>query len=88
MANSQHQKPLELSGALDKFSYEDTTPEIGREFINVNIVDDLVNAQNADEVLRDLAITSRFDPPSRKNTLSNTGGISLTARRGLLPGAE
>ena len=58
MASEQYRRPLELSGALDKFSYEDTTPEIGREFLNVNIVDDLIKAENADEVLRDLAITS------------------------------
>jgi hypothetical protein len=54
----QHRKPLELHGALDKFKYEDTTPEIGREFLNVNIVDDLLKVDNADDVLRDLAITS------------------------------
>ncbi|RYO83143.1 hypothetical protein DL766_004657 [Monosporascus sp. MC13-8B] len=57
MAQSSHRKPLQLSGALDKFSYEDSTPEIGREFLNVNIVDDLIKAQNADDILRDLAIT-------------------------------
>ncbi|KAI0125350.1 taurine dioxygenase family protein [Xylariales sp. AK1849] len=50
-------EPLRLSGALDKFPHEETTPIIGREFLNVNIVDDLLNADNADELLRDLAIT-------------------------------
>ncbi|KAF2764376.1 taurine catabolism dioxygenase [Teratosphaeria nubilosa] len=49
--------PLELSRALDDFPYEDTTPIIGREFTSVNIVDDILNADNADERLRDLAIT-------------------------------
>lgn len=63
MVNPQHRKPLEFSGALDKFKYEDTTPEIGREFLNVNIVDDLLNAQNADKALRDLAITSKLTLP-------------------------
>jgi hypothetical protein len=53
-------KPLKQSGALEKFSYEETTPVIGREFLNVNIVDDLLNAPNADELIRDLAITSMF----------------------------
>lgn len=53
-------KPLKQSGALEKFSYEETTPVIGREFLNVNIVDDLLNASNADELIRDLAITSTF----------------------------
>ncbi|KAK8065747.1 taurine dioxygenase family protein [Apiospora hydei] len=50
-------KPLQLSGALSKFAYEETTPVIGREYLNVNIVDDLLSATNADELLRDLAIT-------------------------------
>ncbi|KAK3291777.1 uncharacterized protein B0H64DRAFT_408019 [Chaetomium fimeti] len=57
MATSQHCVPLELSGALDKFSFEETTPEVGREYAHVNIVDDLMNAENADDLLRDLAIT-------------------------------
>jgi hypothetical protein len=51
--------PLALSGALEKFSYEDSTPAIGREFHGVNIVDDLLNASNADQLLLDLAITSK-----------------------------
>lgn len=51
-------KPLNLSGALEKFEYEETTPAIGREYLGVNIVDDLLNASDADDVLRDLAITS------------------------------
>ena len=50
-------EPLKKSGALDKYKYEDTTPTIGREFINVNIVDDLLNSSDADALLKDLAIT-------------------------------
>lgn len=53
-------KPLNLSGALERFQYEDTTPVIGREFIGVNIVDDLLHAENADQLLRDVAITSKL----------------------------
>ncbi|KAF2702763.1 taurine catabolism dioxygenase [Pleomassaria siparia CBS 279.74] len=49
--------PLKKSGALDKFEFEDSTPVIGREFLSVNIVDDLLNAKDADALLRDLAIT-------------------------------
>ena len=52
-------KPLKLSGALHHFKFEESTPVIGREFLNVDIVDDLLNADNADERLRDLAITSK-----------------------------
>lgn len=51
-------QPLKLSGALDQFKHEETTPVIGREFIGVNIVNDLLNAEDADAKLRDLAITS------------------------------
>ncbi|KAI5207810.1 taurine dioxygenase family protein [Aureobasidium subglaciale] len=54
---SSFPKPLKQSGALEKFAYEETTPVIGREFSDVNIVDDLLNAPNADELIRDLAIT-------------------------------
>ncbi|KAI0171737.1 taurine catabolism dioxygenase [Hypoxylon sp. FL1284] len=49
--------PLKLTGALEKFSYEDTTPAIGREFPNINIVDNLLNSDEADVLIRDLAIT-------------------------------
>ncbi|RAK74613.1 TauD/TfdA dioxygenase family protein [Aspergillus fijiensis CBS 313.89] len=56
-AERQYPKPLKVSGALDKYEYEETTPVIGREYPTVNIVDDLLNAPNADELVRDLAIT-------------------------------
>ncbi|KAF1850371.1 taurine catabolism dioxygenase [Cucurbitaria berberidis CBS 394.84] len=50
--------PQKKSGALDaKFEYEEATPVIGREYPKVNIVDDILNASNADELIRDLAIT-------------------------------
>lgn len=50
--------PLKKSGVLDSsFKFEDTTPAIGREYRDTNIVDDLLNASNADDLLRDLAIT-------------------------------
>ncbi|KAI0112279.1 taurine catabolism dioxygenase [Hypoxylon sp. NC0597] len=55
--NASYPAPLSPTGALEKFSYEDTTPAIGREFLNVNIVDDLLNASNTDDLVRDLAIT-------------------------------
>lgn len=55
---SPYPQPLKLSGVLEEFAHEDTTPTIGREFPSINIVDDLLNAENADELIRDLAITS------------------------------
>lgn len=57
-------EPLKLSGALDGFKYEDTTPAIGREFLDINIVDDILNAEDADARLRDLAINSAPTNPS------------------------
>lgn len=56
---STYRKPLELKGALDHVQHFDVTPTIGREFIDVNLKDWL-RAPNADELLRDLAITSRL----------------------------
>lgn len=56
-------EPLKKSGALDTaFEFEEITPVIGREYPKANIVDDLVNAPNSDELLRDLAITSKPIP--------------------------
>jgi hypothetical protein len=62
-------EPLKLSGALEKFFYEESTPVIGREFPNVNIVDDLLHGENSNELLRDLAIISNlFFELARINT--------------------
>lgn len=51
-------EPMATSGALGHFSFEDTTPVIGREYINVNIVDDLIRTEHTEALIRDLAITS------------------------------
>jgi hypothetical protein len=54
-------KPLQQSGLLNKkFEGDDLTPVIGREFAATNIVDDLMNATDADTLLQDLAITSEW----------------------------
>lgn len=56
---SRNTGPLKKSGALDTaFEFDDVTPTIGREYLTAQIVEDLLNAPNADELLRDLAITS------------------------------
>ncbi|KAK3503919.1 hypothetical protein B0T13DRAFT_144368 [Neurospora crassa] len=51
-----HKEPLELSGALEQFENFEVTPVIGREYVNVDLVEWL-RAPNSDELLRDLAIT-------------------------------
>jgi len=48
---------LNLTGALDNFVFDEVTPVIGREYTNTNIVDDILSKPNADELLKDLAIT-------------------------------
>ena len=54
---SQRREPLKLSGALEKFKHFDVTPVIGREFVDVDLKEWL-RAENSDELIRDLAITS------------------------------
>lgn len=55
---SRNTEPLKKSGALDSaFEFEEVTPVIGREYPTTNIVSDLLEASNADDLLRDLAIT-------------------------------
>ena len=53
-------KALQMGNTLEKFTYDDTTPCIGREFLNVNIVDDIMKSESPDDHIRDLAITSEF----------------------------
>ena len=57
----QSKKPLEPKGVLEEFKYFDVTPVIGREFKDVDVVAWL-QSPNSDELIRDLAITSRFAP--------------------------
>jgi hypothetical protein len=56
--NGSYREPLKKTGVIDKFEFEETTPVIGREYSKLNIVDDILGAENADELIRDLAITS------------------------------
>jgi hypothetical protein len=57
---SRNTEPLKKSGALDAaFEFDDVTPIIGREYLTAQIVEDILNAPNADDLLRDLAITSK-----------------------------
>ncbi|CAK7229219.1 hypothetical protein SCUCBS95973_007147 [Sporothrix curviconia] len=52
-----HKEPLTLSGALDQFPSFDVTPVIGREFGPEVDLAAWLRAPNADDLLRDLAIT-------------------------------
>ncbi|KAL2075131.1 hypothetical protein VTL71DRAFT_73 [Oculimacula yallundae] len=55
---SRNAGPLKKTGVLDSaFEFEDVTPTIGREYPKTRIVEDLLQAEDADELIRDLAIT-------------------------------
>ena len=61
------QKPLSLSGALEKYDSFDITPVIGKEFPKANVVE-WMNDPNSDALLRDLAITSESYYTQSKST--------------------
>jgi hypothetical protein len=50
--------PMKSNGSLDSYTYNDLTPCIGREFPTANLVD-MMNAPNSDELLAELALTSK-----------------------------
>jgi hypothetical protein len=83
---SVHREPLQLSKALDEYENFDITPIIGREFPKANL-SDWLNAPNADELIRDLAITSENVSPSKMRSLrtdelqSHNAASSSSARR-------
>lgn len=54
-----HREPLKLSGALEEFESFEVTPIIGREYVDVDLAE-LLRAPNSDDLLRDLAITSKI----------------------------
>ena len=57
----QHREPLKLTGALDGVDYFDVTPCLGREYRGVDLAE-WIRAPNSDELLRDLAVTSKSIP--------------------------
>jgi len=62
LKSSVRARPLTKSGALDDYKQFDSTPAIGREFPDAQLVD-LITSPQADILLRDLAITSSFPSP-------------------------
>ena len=61
------QKPLSLSGVLEKYDSFDITPVIGKEFPKANVVE-WMNDPNSEALLRDLAITSESYHTQSKST--------------------
>jgi hypothetical protein len=70
--------PLKLSGALDSYKSFDVTPNIGREFVEGNLKEWL-QAPNSDELIRDLAITSKAALCSRNTTKKVTQSRSAAS---------
>lgn len=62
--SSTHREPLQLGSVLEGYESFDVTPVIGREFPKADLVEWL-EAPNADELIRDLAITSSWSLPRR-----------------------
>lgn len=52
-------QPIRYSGSLNEYESIDVTPVIGTEYPKANLVD-WINAPNADELLRDLAVKSKL----------------------------
>ena len=86
LSEAEGRAPLRLSGALNQFKSFNVTPIIGKEFPEANLREWL-ESPDADELLRDLAITSR---PCHQFMLgfSFLTDISLATRRCLLPQAR
>jgi hypothetical protein len=80
VARPRLSKPLTYSGSLDKFTSNDLTPVIGREYLDLQVVD-LLKAE--DKVIQDLALTSESDLTPDLHIITNT--ISLPTRRRLPP---
>jgi len=57
-------EPLKSSGLIDQYKSEDITPVIGTEFPDANLVQWL-ESDNADELIRDLAIKSKLIWPCK-----------------------
>lgn len=66
VVGSKSKIPLQLTGALNKYKSFDVTPVIGREFPEASLKEWL-EAPNADELLKELAITSKSKRPYRYN---------------------
>lgn len=49
--------PLEYTGSLEHFTYNDLTPVIGREYYGVQIVD-LLGSKESDRLIQDLGAVS------------------------------
>ncbi|KAJ6264917.1 hypothetical protein Dda_1070 [Drechslerella dactyloides] len=70
-------EPIRFTGTVDNFKSEDATPVISTEFPEVNIVNDIINAPNADELLRDLAVITQSSLSTFSGRLHLRGSLRL-----------
>lgn len=54
-------QPIQPKGVLEQFESFDVTPAIGKEFPKADLAE-WINAPNSDDLLRDLAVTSKIRP--------------------------
>lgn len=51
-------QPLQYTGSLDLYDYQDLTPAIGREYSGIQI-EHVLKSDQRDQQIRDLAVTSK-----------------------------
>ena len=61
---------VKATGILDQYEHFEVTPVIGREYPHVNLVN-LLQAPNSDDLLRELALTSKYPSPSPPSWLTS-----------------
>jgi hypothetical protein len=76
-------EPLKLYGVLKDFKSFDVAPVIGTEFPDAKLTN-WMKAPNSDELLRDLAITSKLHTDSILKRGSDTCLLGLVSQRGVV----
>lgn len=71
-------EPLKPTGVLDQYEHVDLTPVIGREYHNVQLTE-LLKAENADELIRELAIIGETNSEGFDNVAKHRLSQSLNA---------
>lgn len=81
--NSLLREPLKLHGVLKDFKSFDVAPVIGTDFPDAKLTD-WMKGPNSDELLRDLAITSRLYTDTILKCGSETCLLGLVSQRGVV----
>jgi hypothetical protein len=81
---TQKREPVKATGVLDQYKSFDVTPVIGREFVEGNLAEWL-RADNSDDLLRELALTSK--PITSLSSLPHLLTITQSLRETLFSSA-